>query len=221
MSEFERKQRFVQAQMRKGKSRRDAEAAFQALITEEKQPMKEYVQVTSDVDAIYKRELDVHKSVFISDFLEVKKREDYKNFEANREKFTKQGAELWKTFQAGKRKYNELEERSHREIMKWKTLEKPLRQWLENEGAGRGWSKEMIENTVNTRKHDFETAQHIIRERRKSAAYNVEEDFKRRMLDPATRKAAIQHFLYDSADKPHFLIETIELLFAELDKLRR
>jgi len=191
-------------------------------MSEKAQGVGEYAIAEKDMEAAYRQEMEVHKSIFITDFKEQKLAElGREKFDKEEQKLAEEGAKLWDRAQREKRKYRELEEQVSREIMDWKTLLKPLRLWLESEGAGRGWSKDIIENTIRRELGHFQTAQHQVAERLKAAAYDPNRDFRERMLDPQRRQQAIRHFLFNSADKSHWLIKTVELLFSELDKLKR
>ena len=166
----------------------------------------------------YEREMEFHKSIFINDFRKKKLAElGPEKFEKQEQKLTKEAEARWSRIRKARSKILDLEEKMHTELMKWSQLEKLYRDWLE----AAAHPQRVIENTIEARLRDFQTAQTVLRERLKTAAYNADEDFKRRMLNPETRQQAIQYFLSDNVEKPHFLIKTIELLFSELDKLKR
>lgn len=198
----------------KGLSRKAVEAEL-------KQMEKGVVTVGSGYERAVEEELKRLKGDFVNGFLELEKKKLGAKFERERDKLAKEGAELWDRSQQGKETYFRLEERSHVEIMDWKDLEKQLRMWLENEARSRGWTKNMIENTVNARKREFEHAQAVVKARIEKSQYSEEQVFRKRMLNPATRKEAIQYFLRDNVDKQHYLVETISLIFDELEQLRR
>lgn len=180
--------------------------------------MSDYFKVEKTSEIAFKREMEVHKGIFITETLEkAKAKLGIEEFEKKREKLTQDAEARWLRIRKARSEILDVEERMQAQPMKWNPLERLYREWLE----ARGDPKEWIENTVKARRQDFEIAQHQVQERLKAAAYDPAEDFKQKMLDPKTRQDAIQHYLFDSADKPHFLIETVKLLFEELDKLKR
>jgi len=216
LRELERERALMRRMEKKGLTRKEAEVE-----REQRETQKPYIIAGLGHERMVERAQEERKGLAVGEYLKRKEYEDPKNFERNRERLAKQGAELWEKAQRGKRKYYELEEQSHREIMDWKTLKNPLKRWLESEGEIRGWKKEMIENSIEARRLDFETAQHQVRERLKAASFNPEVDFRERLLDPSKREEALRHYLVDRADKARFLMLALNILFSELDKLKR
>lgn len=188
----------------------------------QREVQKPFIITGPGYEQMVERAQEERKGFFINEFLEQKLAElGREKLEKQKQKLTEEGAKLWDRAQQGKRRYFELEEQAGRKIVDWKVLEKSLRLWLENEGKGRGWSKEMIENTVQRELGHFQTAQYQVQERLKAAAYDPLADFRKRMLNPQTRESAIRHFLFDSAEKAYWLRETVKLLFEQLDRLKR
>lgn len=176
------------------------------------------VMVSLDSNAKMEREIARRKGIFCTIYLERKESElGVKKFENERAKLFKQAAKCWDLAQEGKRCYSELEEESYRRIMEWRELEKPLRQWLENEAVSEGWTEDMIQKTVEARHRDFERNQNNVQARLRPII-DPDVDFKERMLNPETRKEAITKYLVDNVNKAHFQAEAFVLIFAELDK---
>jgi len=128
---------------------------------------------------------------------------------------TREVEQQWERLQKAKAEFERLMEQAGRVVMKWAPLEKVLRIKLQAEG----YEKNVVENTVKTRRSDFERLQRIVQDRLRPKL-DPDEDFRQRILNPATRKDAIQYFLKDNVNKKHYLVETIALIFEELDKRR-
>jgi hypothetical protein len=201
----------------KGWSREQAEADWEQLKIQEKTGI---IAISTDMTPTLEAEMKRQEGFFVNGFLERKKaRMKPEKFTKERLKLAKEAGELWQKAREGKRKFHELEEQAQVELITWNVLEKPLRQWLENEAQGRGWTKEQIENTIKSYYQRFEHYQRLVKERLKPRI-DPDQDLRQRLLNPETRKQAIQYYLVDCADKHHFLIETINVIFEELEKLK-
>lgn len=110
---------------------------------------EDYVIVGSEYEGAVKRELEIRKGYFITDFVQSKRGTE------------KQALEAWNRMQKAKRMLDELEERSRRELMGFKPIEKQLRIWLE----ARGEPRKVIGRTVKAWRSSFERAQHHVRQR--------------------------------------------------------
>ncbi len=178
------------------------------------------VMVTTKYDRMIAEELERRRGFFVTNVLNRERAElGNKKFEEKRTQLAEEATRHWDLAQEGKRHFRELEEASHREIMNWKELEKPLRQWLENQAVGEGWSKEMVERTIISRRKDFERAQKKVEARlRPKVDPNI--DFRQRVLNSATREEALKHYLLNHVNRSHFIMEAIKLLF-ELSQKRR
>ena len=176
-----------------------------------------HVIVSTRREAAIKADLQRRRGSFITERLDQKRSElGNKAFEKQRAKLTEEFKQRWEQLQKAKTTLRELEDQMNVKLMEWAPLEKVYHAQFEAEGC----SKDMVEKTVTARRGDFERAQRIVQERLQPK-FDLHEDFKRRILDPATRKEAIRYYLIDRTDKKHFLIEALDLIFEELSKLRR
>lgn len=163
-----------------------------------------FIQVPVEHEAAVKAEIRRRKGHFITDFVK------------NRRGTQKQAEEAWERLQEAKAVIREFEDRMSREIAEWTPLEKAHLAKLEAEG----WDKKVIENTLAARKRDFDRAQNIVKTRIKASEYDVEKDFRESVLNPATRREALERFLHHHVHKNHFLLEALELLWSEVDNLK-
>lgn len=160
-------------------------------------------------------EIQRNKGHFITGKLDEKRRElGVKEFKKQRDKLAKAFEQDWEQQQKAKAALRSLEDRMNREIMEWAPLEKLYRLKLEAEG----WPKTVIEKTLLARRGDFDRSQRAVKNRLRPKV-DPDQDFKKRVLNPATRKEALRHYLQDHVNKSHFTLEAFELLWSEVDKL--
>jgi len=164
----------------------------------------EPIIVSQDYTEAVKRELTIRKGHFISAFI------------ANKQGTREDGEKAWNLSQAGKRKFHELMELSGTQVMEWKELEKPLRQWLENQGKAEAWTKEQIQNSINARKIEFETNQIRVKARA-GVIYDVNADFLK-ALDEADEEKL--HLYLHRSDCDNFIRLAITHLAKKLKKKR-
>jgi hypothetical protein len=119
--------------------------------------------------------------------------------------------------QEGKRQFRKIEELSGKKLMEWKELEKPLRQWLENDAVGNDWGQDAVERTILSYRKDFERKQNHIRARQKRIK-DPDADFRRRVLNPKTRAAAITKYIQNHRYSKHYMVMAFNILFEELEK---
>ena len=175
-----------------------------------------YVVTSERRDTAVERSLRELRGFFITGRLDQKRMElGNKEFEKQKAKLTEEFARQWEQIQQAKAVIRELEERSGREIMEWLPLEKVYRVKLEAEG----YPKEVVEKTIMARRAGFERCQRQVKARLKPRI-DPDEDFRRRVLNPATRKQAFQAFLLHHIHKSRFLLEALELLWEEVDSLK-
>lgn len=180
--------------------------------------MSKDIPVSADYTHAVEVDIGRRKGIFINARLDQKRGElGVKEFNKQRPELIKEFEQRWEQLQKAKATIRELEDRSSREIMKWAPLEKAHLVRLEAEG----WKKEVIENTINARKREFDHVQGIVKRRIIASKYDEKADFRARISNPATRKEALERFLRHHVHKDVFLLEAIEILWSELDKLKR
>jgi hypothetical protein len=172
------------------------------------------VIVTTRREALIEAEIQRRKTSWTTEKLD-EKRSQFGNreFEKQRPKLTKEVESRWETMRKTKAEFDGLMEQAGRVVMKWAPLEKLLRSQLEAEGC----QKSLVENTVKARRSDFERLQRIVQNRLRPKP-NPDLDFRQRVLNPATRKEAIEKYLINHTNKTHFQTEAFNLIFEELDK---
>lgn len=184
---------------------------------EKKQQLPGHLIVTAYRDRAVEAEIERQRGFFLTEKLDEKRMElGDQEFEKQRAKLTREAEQQWEQLQKAKAALRELEERMNREIMDFAPLEKAYRAKFEAEGC----SKEMIEKTLQHRRSDFERAQGIVKERFRPQI-DPDQDFRQRVLNPATRREAVERYLINHIHKTHFLTEAFNLIFEELDKRRR
>ena len=152
---------------------------------------------------------------FVTDILNRKQAElGNKEFDNQRNKLEIEARNLWEQVQKTKAAIRELTEQSLIRIMDFAPLEKAYRIKLTAEGC----SVEMIEKTLLARRADFDFAQRRVQERLRPP-FDPDADFKKRVLNPATREEALKHYLLNHVNRGHFTVEVIKLLF-ELNERR-
>lgn len=177
-----------------------------------------YIQVSTNYDKMVETDLQRRKGHFIDAFLEHKKGElGREKFEKEQAKFKEHAAKCWELAQQGKEQFRKLQERSEREIMNWEELEKPLRQWLENEAEGNDWGQDAVERTIPSYKRAFERNQRHIRAV-KNRITDTRSDFRKRVLNPATREAAITKYVRNHVNWRIFMADALDILFEELEQ---
>lgn len=180
----------------------------------------EYTAVSLEYDRAIERAMQERKTAFCRGYLALKESElGTKKMNREREKLWNHAAKCWDLAQAGRRRFYELEEESGRRIMEWKDLEKPLRQWLENEAVGEGWTEDMVERTVEARHRDFLHEQKRVKGRM-NRIRDPNADFRKRVLNPETREAAIRKYVRNHVNWKHYIAEALNILFEELEKRR-
>jgi len=173
--------------------------------------------VSTQRDAKIEADIQRRRGHFITERLDQKRRElGVREFKKQREKLAKEFEQAWNQAQKAKVALRELEERSHVKLVEWPSLEKLYRLKLEAEG----WPKSVIEKTVVARQKDFERAQRKVQARLRPKV-DPDQDFKERLLNPASRREAIKKYLIDHINKTHFLTEAFNIVFEELDKRKR
>lgn len=176
--------------------------------------MSEPLMVDVKREAAAKAEMQRIRGIFITERLDQKRNElGVKEFKKQREKLTKEFERQWEQLQKAKATIRELEERMTRQIIEWTPLKAAYQAKLEAEG----YNKQIIENTIKSRRSEFERAQKIVKARLRPKL-NPDEDFKCRVLNPETRREAVKKYLIDHTNKTHFLAEAFNLIFEELDK---
>lgn len=167
-------------------------------------------------DVRIEAEIARRKGLFVTDGLEQKQSElGAKEFEKQKSKLMKEFEQRWEQIQQANATIRELEEHSRFKITEWSPLEKAYRLKLEAEG----YNKQIIENTLKHRRREFDRNQYNVKARLKPRT-DPDQNFRRRVLDPATRNEALTYYLVNHVDKRHFLFEAIKLLF-ELNETKR
>jgi len=180
-----------------------------------------YVIASTEHDAAIKKEINRRRGFFITYFLERKSEElGRKKFDEQRAKLIKYAGERFDLAQEGKRQYHELEELSNKKLMQWEELEKLLRQWLENDAVGNDWGQDAVEKTILGYRRDFKRNQNNIRARLMRIK-DPNADFRKRVLNPETREAAIRKYVQNHIHSKHYTVMALNILFEELEKLRR
>ena len=181
----------------------------------------EYPEVSLYYTLAVERDMKRQKAVFCSDFLERKKGElDEKKFNEQRAKLEKRAAECWDLAQEGKRRYRELEEKSGKKLIDWEELEKPLRQWLENKILGtEDENQATVERTIPSYRKDFDRKQNSIKTRQRRIK-DPDADFRKRVLNPETREAAIRKYVQNHIHSKHYTVLAFNIVFEELEKRR-
>ena len=173
------------------------------------------VIVSQGRDASIERFEIKKKGFFVNDFLAKKKDAlGHQKFDQQRPKLEIEARNLWEQVQKTKATILELTEQSLIRIMDFAPLEKAYRIKLTAEGC----SVEMIEKTLLARRADFDFAQRRVQERLRPP-FDPDADFKKRVLNPATREEALKHYLLNHVNRGHFTVEVIKLLF-ELNERR-
>lgn len=180
-----------------------------------------YVMVSTNYGANIAATMKLQKGNFVNAFLEIKKAElGAEKFDKQKAKLEKYAGECWERAQEGKRRFRELEELSGRRIMEWKDLEKPLRQWLENDMVGNRWGQDAVELTIKSYHRDFERNQNHVKGRLRRIR-DPDADFRKRVLNPETREAAIKKYTHDHVNWRYYTTMAFNILFEELEKRRR
>lgn len=79
-------------------------------------------------------------------------------------------------------------------------------------------TKENLQKVVERYRVDWNRDQTNLKLRIKIAKFNPDEDFRKRIMDPKTREAAIRRYLIDDTQKRHFLIQALKILFELTDR---
>jgi hypothetical protein len=162
----------------------------------EDSPMDEnlpYILVSTHYDT--KKAMRGQREAFCLGYINLKRVElGTEKMNREKQKLWDYAGKCWDLAQEGKRRFHELEEESGRRIMQWKELEKPLRQWLENDAEGNEWGQDAVERTVEARHRGFVRKQNRIRTRQKRIR-DPDADFRKRVLNPETREAAITKYV--------------------------
>lgn len=176
-----------------------------------------HVMISARRDAKIKRELELRKGNFINEKLdEERSKLGNKEFDKRRDKLTREFEQRWEQLQKAKATLRILEEQMSGEIMDFAPLEKAYRLQLEAEGC----ANQVIEKTLLARRRDFETAQNRVKARLRPKI-DPDADFRQRILNPATRREAIEKYLIHHTQKTHFLTEVFNMIFEALDERKR
>lgn len=183
---------------------------------ENKKELPGDVIVEAQRDARIEAELRRQEGLFVTEKLNEKRNKlGEKEFDEQRDELEKKAKQQWDQLQKANAVIRELENQSCIELVEWAPLEKVYRAKLEAEG----YSKAIIEKTLEHRRMDFDSAQRRVQERLRPQV-NHDQDFKQCILNPKTRREAITRYLQDNISKEHFQVEAFNLIFEELDKLK-
>jgi uncharacterized protein YdiU (UPF0061 family) len=182
--------------------------------------VSEYRMVTPEYDAAIDRAMHYQKQAFCKGYIEkMQEKLGVAKVEEQKEELWKHAAKCFDLAQEGKRHFYELQERSEREFMDWKKLEKPLRQWLENEAVGSDWGQDAVERTIPSYRRNFERNQRRIKASQ-NRIRDTDADFRKRVLNPETREAAITKYVRNHVHYRHYIAEALNILFEQLEQRR-
>ena len=165
-----------------------------------------YIILENKLDSIDKRNNHI-KNRFTSYFME------------NRKTNLEEAKKAWKKVSEAKFALDNLLEMQKRQVVKWKKIHECLRVLYMNQPTPP--TEEQLQKTVDRYKVNWQREQTNMKARKIAAQFDPEEDLRKRLLDPKTRKSAIEHYLLNRGSDNHFLFKTLEIIFGELDKLKR